>query len=99
MDLLVGDVDKHNDKDGYSKSFLGLWPTYINEDIIKLNDAIKNDYMTKKESYQIVIREVSKWEYMIIQLLLIGASTCSDQGDELFHDESSNFGRRDKKHW
>ena len=30
--------------------------------------------------------------------LLIGASTHSDQGDKFFHDKSSKFGERDKKH-
>jgi hypothetical protein len=44
-----------------------------------------------------VIREVSKGEYIIFHALLIGAATHSDQGDKLFHDESSKFGGRDKK--
>ena len=41
--LPVGDADKHNNKDDCSKSFWALWPTDIDEDIIKLNDAIKLD--------------------------------------------------------
>jgi len=40
---------------------------------------------------------VSKGEYIVFHALLIGASTYSDQGDKLFHDESSKFGARDKK--
>ena len=97
MDLPVVDADRHNDKDDCSKSFWALWPTDIDNDIIKLNDAIKKDNIKRKESYQRVIREVSKGEYIIFHALLIGAATHNDQGDKLFHDESSKFGGRDKK--
>jgi len=97
MNLSVPDVENYIDKDDGSKSLWALWPTDIDKGINKLNDAIKIDNLKRKERYQRVIKVVSKGEFIILHALLIGASTHSNQGDKLFHDESSKFGARDKK--
>jgi len=98
INLRVADVETYIEKDDCSKILWDLWPTDIDEDINKLNDAIKIDNLKRKERYYRVIKAVSKGEYIIFHVLLIGISKHSDQGDKLFHDENSKFGARDKKH-
>ena len=56
MDLLVVHVESYIDKDDCSKIFLASWPTDIDENINKLNDAIKIDNLKRKERYQRVIK-------------------------------------------
>jgi len=97
MNLPVADMDSYIDKDGRSKILWALLPTDSDEDINKTNDAININNLKRKERYQRVIKAMIKGEYIIFYALLIGALTHSDQGDKLFHNESSKFGARDKK--
>jgi len=52
MNLPVVDVENYIDKDDCSKSLWALWPTDIDEDINKSNDAINIDNLKRKERYR-----------------------------------------------
>ena len=60
--------------DDYSRTFWTLWAKEVEEDLLKLNQAIKANNITRKKNLQKVIREVTKSEFVIFHALLIGAS-------------------------
>ena len=70
--------------------FWSLWPTNIDDDVEKLNEALVSYNRERKEKYQRVMKHVTKSEFYVFIALLIEASVHKVQGSKFWSD-----GRRD----
>ena len=76
----------------YAKAFWHLWPTNIDDDVLKLNNIIDSGNVQRKKNFQRVLKKVSSSEYIIFHALTIAASAHSERGDQLWEQEC--FGRK-----
>ena len=77
-------VFKNNNFKDVAEAFWSTWPVDIDEDITRLNEAIKAENTLRKERFQHVLREVTKKEFKIFHALLIGATLHSKKGTALW---------------
>ena len=68
------------DMGNYNEAFWLLWSDEIKDDVTKLNMYVKTINEERKERFQRVIKDVTRPEFIIFHVLLIGASVYSDQG-------------------
>ena len=69
-----------------SYMFWKLWPSDIDEDVVKINKGVAQINNERKDRFQRCIKEVTKSEYIIIVALLIEASINKMQGIKLWFD-------------
>ena len=74
--------------DDYNNTFWRLWPASIDNDLDRLNEAIRKDNVERKKKFQRPIRTVTKAEFIIFHALLIGSSVHSAQGVRLWKEDS-----------
>ena len=69
----------------------------IENEVMKLNDKLKYLDQRRKYTYQKVINEVSKTDFIILNTLLVGKSLYLSQGERLWSKKDYRRGRNGKK--
>lgn len=88
------DTNTFTDQTDFNASFWCMWPTSIEDDLDKLNEAIVLDNENRRQNYQRVIRMVSKVEYIKFHALLIGATAYSEIGERLWASDVQNVRKK-----